>query len=182
MGGLAWPVRMALSDRGALCAAPAAAGLVLLLSERVASTGATGRTLVESIGINKSLFTLRQVIQSLAEGGQAPPYREAKLTSLLKHALGGNSHTVMVACLSPNDLFASENLNTLTYAARAQSIVNSPTLNLDSRSQLIASLRAQNSQLKAELKQTQAALLALQTAIQEGRVSGLFVCCRASVG
>jgi kinesin family protein 4/21/27 len=142
-------------------------------SERVAQTGASGRTLLESIGINKSLFTLRQVIQSLAEPtGQAPPYREAKLTSLLKHSLGGNSHTVMIACLSPSDTHVAENLNTLTYASKAQSIVNTPVLNLDSRSQLVESLRAENAQLKAELQHTQAALLALQSGGNPDKVSG----------
>ena len=45
------------------------------------------------------------------------PYRESKLTTLLKHALGGNSLTLMVACLSPLDIHAEENASTLRYAA-----------------------------------------------------------------
>jgi len=47
------------------------------------------------------------------------PYRESKLTSLLKQSLGGNSYTLMIACLSPADRFFEENLSTLQYAARA---------------------------------------------------------------
>jgi len=47
------------------------------------------------------------------------PYRESKLTSLLKQSLGGNSYTLMIACLSPCDRFMEENMSTLQYAARA---------------------------------------------------------------
>ncbi|KAG9401307.1 hypothetical protein AC1031_021997 [Aphanomyces cochlioides] len=111
-------------------------------SERIVKTGATGVTLQESIGINKSLFVLRQVIQILSDeasnnqaghssGGSKTyvPYRDSKLTSLLKHSLGGNSITVMVVCLSPSDLCYEENLSTLQYAARAQQISNTPVKN-----------------------------------------------------
>ena len=61
----------------------------------------------ESIEINKSLFTLRQVITSLASDKEAGfvPYRDSKLTSLLKHSIGGNSFCLMVACLAPLDAF-----------------------------------------------------------------------------
>lgn len=103
----------------------------------------------ESIFINKSLFTLRQVITALsaaaeaaAGGGTDPaavaaaaaggtaavtphiPYRDSKLTSLLKHSLGGNSLTTMIACVAAPDCFADENLSTLEYASRASRIRN----------------------------------------------------------
>jgi hypothetical protein len=41
------------------------------------------------------------------------PYRESKLTQLLKQSLGGNSYTLMIACLSPSDRYFEENLSTL---------------------------------------------------------------------
>ena len=47
------------------------------------------------------------------------PYRESKLTCLLKQSLGGNSYTLMVACLSPSDRYFEENLSTLNYASQA---------------------------------------------------------------
>jgi kinesin family protein 4/21/27 len=92
----------------------------------------------EAIEINKSLFTLRQVITALEEnsrkGKDIPayvPYRESKLTTLLKQSLGGNSYTLMVACLAPIDLYCDENISTLQYAARASTISNAPMINVD---------------------------------------------------
>ena len=85
-------------------------------SERSAYTGKTANK--ESIDINKSLFTLRQVITALTENAQKNqqqyiPYRESKLTCLLKQSLGGNSFCLMIACLNPCDQYLEENLSTL---------------------------------------------------------------------
>ena len=44
------------------------------------------------------------------------PYRDSKLTMILKQSLGGNGYTSMIACLSPSDLYCEENLSTLQYA------------------------------------------------------------------
>ena len=84
---------------------------------------------------------LRKVITALTDQRGGPdankmsfvPYRESKLTCLLKQSLGGNSYTLMVACLSPSDRFLEENLSTLNYAARASLISNIPTKNIDPR-------------------------------------------------
>ena len=62
------------------------------------------------------------------------PYRDSKLTSLLMHSLGGNSVTLMLACLSPSDKHYEENLSTLAYAARAKRISNTPTVAIPSPS------------------------------------------------
>ena len=59
------------------------------------------------------------------------PYRESKLTTLLKQSLGGNSFTLMIACLAPIDLYTEENISTLNYAARAAKISNAPSINMD---------------------------------------------------
>ena len=98
-------------------------------SERSSQTGNTGLAAKEAIDINKSLFTLRQVITSLAEGSKTKksvaahiPYRDSKLTSLLKQSLGGNSYSLMIACLSPSDAYADENVSTLNYATKASHI------------------------------------------------------------
>ena len=128
-------------------------------SERAAKTRATGKVLDESISINKSLFVLRQVVKALADNSAgsaagpsaAPPFRDSKLTSLLKQSLGGNSQTLMVACLNPSDAHAEEALSTLTYAARAAQIVNAPVVNADARSRTIDALRAEVASLRAEL-------------------------------
>ncbi|GLD99647.1 hypothetical protein PINS_up008373 [Pythium insidiosum] len=146
-------------------------------SERVDKTGATGVTLQESIGINKSLFVLRQVIQALSEEGSSAnsstnnkssesrayiPYRDSKLTSLLKYSLGGNSWTLMVACLSPSDAFVDENLSTLVYASKAQAIANHPTKNEDPKTLLIQELRREVESLRTQLAQAHEVILQFQ--------------------
>ncbi|TMW65199.1 hypothetical protein Poli38472_009366 [Pythium oligandrum] len=148
-------------------------------SERVDKTGATGVTLRESIGINKSLFVLRQVIQALSEEGSARggltdvlgqepprnkerayiPYRDSKLTSLLKYSLGGNSWTMMIACLSPSDAYVDENMSTLLYASKAQSIANTPVKNEDPKTVLIHELRQEVESLRRQLAQAQNIIL-----------------------
>ncbi|OQR98315.1 Kinesin motor domain containing protein, partial [Achlya hypogyna] len=137
-------------------------------SERVVKTGATGVTLQESIGINKSLFVLRQVIQTLSDQAAGTseakahvPYRDSKLTALLKHSLGGNSITLMIACLSPSDVYFDENLSTLQYAAKAQSIANKPVKNEDPKTALIQQLREEVAQLKVQLAQAHEVILQL---------------------
>ncbi|OMJ88197.1 hypothetical protein SteCoe_9931 [Stentor coeruleus] len=126
-------------------------------SERASLTGNEGLALKESIEINKSLFTLRQVITTLAgsrEGESAfVPYRDSKLTSLLKQSIGGNSFCLMIACLCPCDQFYEENLSTLAYATKASCIANIPVKNLDPKSKLVNELRKEIKGLQNELKE-----------------------------
>ena len=73
-------------------------------SEKTSQTGNIGRHFKESIDINRSLLALRKVILALS-GNQYKsatnfvPYRDSKLTSLLKQCLGGNSYCLMVLFL-----------------------------------------------------------------------------------
>jgi len=60
-----------------------------------------------------------------------PPQRDSKLTRLLQDSLGGNSRTLMLACVSPADVNREESLNTLRYADRARHIKNKPVVNRD---------------------------------------------------
>jgi hypothetical protein len=69
------------------------------------------------------------------------------------HSLGGNSYTVMVACVSPADAAYEENLSTLEYAARAKRITNQVYVNEDPKSRLIRQLKAENAFLKEQLAQ-----------------------------
>lgn len=91
-------------------------------SERSTSTGATGDRLKEGSNINKSLSVLGKCISILAQKSQSGnksavvPYRESKLTFILKNALGGNSKTTMIAALSPASVNFDETLGTLRYA------------------------------------------------------------------
>ena len=72
-------------------------------SEKVGKTGAKGQTLDEAKGINKSLPTLRKVINSLTDGkSKHVPYRESKLTRILLESLGGNAKTALIITWSPS--------------------------------------------------------------------------------
>jgi hypothetical protein len=109
----------------------------------------------EAIDINKSLFTLRQVVSMLNKPdgvkGRYVPYRESKLTSLLKHSLGGNSYCLMIACISPSSKFFNENVSTLTYASKASCISNKPIKNLDPKNKVIQGLKKEVQSLRGQL-------------------------------
>ncbi|XP_011699046.1 PREDICTED: osmotic avoidance abnormal protein 3-like [Wasmannia auropunctata] len=107
-------------------------------SERQTRTGATGDRLKEAASINLSLSALGNVISALAAGnGRHVPYRDSKLTRLLRDSLGGNARTLMIACVSPSDIDAEETLSTLRYAARARCIKNKPIVNEDPKDALL---------------------------------------------
>ena len=107
-------------------------------SERQSKTGAVGDRLKEATKINLSLSALGNVISALVDGRSTHvPYRDSKLTRLLQDSLGGNTKTLMIACLSPADNNYDETLSTLRYANRAKSIKNRPRINEDPKDALI---------------------------------------------
>ena len=125
-------------------------------SERQSKTKAEGLRLKEGININLGLLALGNVISILGEDNPTNktkhvPYRESKLTRLLQDSLGGNSHTVMIACVSPADSNMEESLNTLRYSDRARNIKNKPIMNIDPQAAELLSLRQQVQELKATL-------------------------------
>uniref|UniRef100_A0A8C7YP77 Kinesin family member 21B n=1 Tax=Oryzias sinensis TaxID=183150 RepID=A0A8C7YP77_9TELE len=128
-------------------------------SERLKRTGATGERAREGISINCGLLALGNVISALGDqskkGGHVP-YRDSKLTRLLQDSLGGNSHTLMIACVSPSDRDFMETLNTLKYANRARNIKNKVVVNQDKTSQQISALRAEIARLQMELMEYKA--------------------------
>ena len=79
--------------------------------------------------IVQSLLTLGRVITNLVERAPHIPYRESKLTRLLKDSLGGNTKTSIIATVSPATINMEETLSTLDYAYRARSILNRPEIN-----------------------------------------------------
>uniref|UniRef100_A0A0K0DQD9 Kinesin-like protein n=1 Tax=Angiostrongylus cantonensis TaxID=6313 RepID=A0A0K0DQD9_ANGCA len=83
-------------------------------SERQSKTGATGDRFKEAAKINLSLSALGNVISALVDGkSKHIPYRDSKLTRLLQDSLGGNTKTIMIACISPSDNNYDETLSTL---------------------------------------------------------------------
>ncbi|GMP45351.1 hypothetical protein CsSME_00013902 [Camellia sinensis var. sinensis] len=125
-------------------------------SERAKRTGSDGLRFKEGVHINKGLLALGNVISALGDEkkrkeGVHVPYRDSKLTRLLQDSLGGNSRTVMIACISPADINAEETLNTLKYANRARNIQNKPVVNRDPLSNEMLKMRQQLEFLQAEL-------------------------------
>ncbi|KAL0432526.1 UNVERIFIED_CONTAM: Kinesin-like protein KIN-4A [Sesamum latifolium] len=125
-------------------------------SERAKRTGSDGLRFKEGVHINKGLLALGNVISALGDEkkrkeGVHVPYRDSKLTRLLQDSLGGNSRTVMIACISPADINAEETLNTLKYANRARNIQNKPVINRDPISNEMLKMRQQLEYLQAEL-------------------------------
>uniref|UniRef100_A0A4W4E6A5 Kinesin motor domain-containing protein n=1 Tax=Electrophorus electricus TaxID=8005 RepID=A0A4W4E6A5_ELEEL len=123
-------------------------------SERLKRTGATGDRAKEGISINCGLLALGNVISALGDRAKRSthvPYRDSKLTRLLQDSLGGNSQTVMIACISPSDRDFMETLNTLKYANRARNIKNKLVVNQDRASQQISALRTEIARLQMEL-------------------------------
>lgn len=123
-------------------------------SERLKRTGATGERAREGISINSGLLALGNVISALGDKSKRAthiPYRDSKLTRLLQDSLGGNSQTLMIACVSPSDRDFMETLNTLKYANRARNIKNKVQLNQDQSSRTISQLRREIAALQLEL-------------------------------
>ncbi|CAL9129096.1 unnamed protein product [Musa textilis] len=125
-------------------------------SERAKRTGSDGLRFKEGVHINKGLLALGNVISALGDEkkrkeGAHVPYRDSKLTRLLQDSLGGNSRTVMIACISPADINAEETLNTLKYANRARNIQNKPVVNRNPMSEEMQRLRQHIEYLQAEL-------------------------------
>ncbi|GLV37047.1 Kinesin family member 3C [Carabus blaptoides fortunei] len=107
-------------------------------SERQAKTGATGDRLKEATKINLSLSALGNVISALVDGkAKHIPYRDSKLTRLLQDSLGGNTRTLMIACISPASRNYVETLSTLRYANRAKNIHNQPRVNEDPKDTML---------------------------------------------
>ena len=125
-------------------------------SENISRSGAVDKRAREAGEINKSLLTLGRVISALvAGGGGHVPYRDSKLTRLLRDALGGKSKTCIIATVSPASHSAEETLQTLEYAHRAKSIKNKPEINQRvTKNALLKDLQKEIERLTADLTAT----------------------------
>ena len=135
-------------------------------SERASKTNNRSERLREGANINKSLLALANCINALGQNyhsGQHIPFRNSKLTRLLKDSLGGTSRTTMIAAISPSSLSFEDTHNTLKYASRTRNIKINATrkvipvrANLGQYRDMIESLNAQVTQLRARLKDAEA--------------------------
>ncbi|VUZ48874.1 unnamed protein product [Hymenolepis diminuta] len=125
-------------------------------SERLGRTGAEGERAKEGIKINFGLLALGNVINALSENQRHVPYRDSKLTRLLCDSLGGNSRTVLIACISPAEIDMAESVNTLQYATRAKKIRNTISVNVTNMTstdaETLKKLLIENRRLRQQLK------------------------------
>ncbi|KAG9392047.1 Kinesin motor domain [Carpediemonas membranifera] len=164
-------VRIEQCDRTAAITEPMLVSKLSLIdlagSERACRTQNKGIRLIEGANINRSLLTLGSCINALCKPPtngrrQYVPYRNSKLTRLLKDSLGGSCRTCMIANISPSGYNYQDTLNTLNYANRAKEIKTTATRNVVTvkhsaveHQRIIKDLQLENMQLKntiAELK------------------------------
>lgn len=147
-------------------------------SERAKKTSATGERLIEGININKSLLVLGSCINALVQASNKRsnaniaaalqtttyiPYRNSKLTRILKDSLGGASKTIMIANVSPAAYHFDDTYSTLMYASRAKAIKVNATRHIKSavysKAELanrVSMLTLENERLKKEVATLQA--------------------------
>uniref|UniRef100_A0A1B6C5W6 Kinesin motor domain-containing protein n=1 Tax=Clastoptera arizonana TaxID=38151 RepID=A0A1B6C5W6_9HEMI len=133
-------------------------------SEKGMATGCSGSRFKEGSNINKSLLALGNCINSLAGGLKHIPYRDSKLTRLLKDSLGGNCLTVMIANVSPSSSSYDDTYNTLKYASRAKDIKSKLSQNIFSKKEDISfyvtkieEIMKENAKLKSKCKELELA-------------------------
>jgi hypothetical protein len=133
-------------------------------SEKLKDSESSGVHEDETKAINKSLFALGNVIQSLSKAGgrrstmtaqgttaSIVPYRDSTLTKLLMDSLGGNCKTLMVACISPSSRFTEESIRTIQYAQRTKNIVNTkPVVRMNAKQQSLYELKVEVEMLRKE--------------------------------
>ena len=99
-------------------------------SEKVSKTGAIGETLEEAKKINLSLSSLGNVIHALTSKSDHIPYRDSKLTRILKESLGGNYKTSLIVSCSPHSYNIEETISSLQFAQRVKTIKNNVKVNI----------------------------------------------------
>ncbi|CAB4314859.1 unnamed protein product [Prunus armeniaca] len=122
-------------------------------SENISRSGAREGRAREAGEINKSLLTLGRVINALVEHSTHIPYRDSKLTRLLRDSLGGKTKTCIIATISPTAQCMEETLSTLDYACRAKNIKNKPEANQKmSKAVLLRDLYSEIERMKEEVR------------------------------
>lgn len=141
-------------------------------SERAIATDQRTLRSLEGANINRSLLALSSCISALVEGKTHVPYRNSKLTQLLKDSLGGACQTAMIANVSPSNLSFGETQNTLYWADRAKEIrtkacVANEELQVPGAEheqlQLVLELQRENQQLRMQVAQLQQKVLSLES-------------------
>ena len=125
-------------------------------SERQAKAGTSGDRLKEAAKINLSLTSLSLVIAALTDPNATHvPYRNSKLTRILSDSLGGNSKTLLIACIGPCKSNLDESLSTLRFASTTKKIKNKAKINEDSKDTLLRKFQEQIAELRKQLELTE---------------------------
>ncbi|KAJ2782043.1 hypothetical protein H4R18_002505 [Coemansia javaensis] len=121
-------------------------------SENIGRSGAQDARAREAGNINKSLLVLGRVINALVEKNSYVPYRDSKLTYIIKDSLGGRTRTCMIATISNSAENVEETIKTLQYASQAKGIRNRPVANKKvSKSEIVQDMQVQLEQLRRDL-------------------------------
>jgi centromeric protein E len=127
-------------------------------SERQGSTQAQGARLKEGANINKSLLALGAVIHKLTEKTNSEsnsrhiPYRNSKLTRILKTSLGGSTFTHVILAATPSPTYIEETLSTLKFGAMCKLMKNTAKVNKgNSQDSMLNQYKLQILKLKEEL-------------------------------
>ncbi|KAL1824184.1 hypothetical protein ACET3Z_010962 [Daucus carota] len=143
-------------------------------SERASETQSGGQKLRDGANINRSLLALANCINALGKqqkkGLAYVPYRNSKLTRILKDGLSGNSKTIMIATVSPVHSQYHHTVNTLKYADRAKEIkthiqknIGTIDTHVSDYQRMIDSLQIEVSRLKEELAEKESQLVTKPT-------------------
>lgn len=141
-------------------------------SERALATDQRTVRSLEGANINRSLLALSSCINALVEGKKHIPFRNSKLTQLLKDSLGGTCNTVMIANISPSHFSFGETQNTLHWADRAKEIRTKacdtsedvvPMVETETeQAKLVLELQKENRELRMQLAKLQQKQMILQ--------------------
>ena len=134
-------------------------------SERSKKTGVSGDLMTEAQYINKSLTFLEQVVQALVKKQSHVPFRQSKLTAVLRDALGGNARAAMIANIWPEKDNVEEVMSTLRFGSRLRLVENEVVIN---ESKDVGFLLKKQERLIRELRQE----LAMRDALAGRGVAG----------
>ncbi|KAI4327053.1 hypothetical protein L6164_019556 [Bauhinia variegata] len=93
-------------------------------SERIDKSGSEGHTLEEAKSINLSLSALGKCINALAENSAHVPFRDSKLTRLLRDSFGGTARTSLVITIGPSPRHRGETASTIMFGQRSMKVEN----------------------------------------------------------
>lgn len=140
-------------------------------SEKVGKTGASGETLEEAKKINQSLSALGNCIMALTkQKKQHVPYRDSKLTFILRESLGGNTKTTLLIACSPHSFNLEETVSTLRFGQRAKAIKNKVKINAQ---RSVAELELIVKKLTKEVKILKKYSSRLEQEISKFKIEGL---------